>query len=203
MKSDYWMTPIIGERFLDIKDKVILYLLVRRTDGTYLLFISISQDGYSTSFTSDELGNLLFKIRKRSRKDICVKFIASIGNCPFALTRTAMNIIRELVFSNFIKKSSEMVQTEKRLYYDKLGFCTWNAFYEDVSHNKIISALESFSKNNIPIGYIVIDDGWQQTTDDKQLIDFMPNSGKFPRGLKGLVTDIELMFPMVEYIGVW
>lgn len=42
-----------------------------------------------------------------------------------------------------------------------LGWCTWDAFYHDVSVQGIMSGLESFKCAGVQPRWIIIDDGWQ------------------------------------------
>ena len=48
-----------------------------------------------------------------------------------------------------------------------LGWCTWNAFYTQLSGEKIISAVKMLQEKSIPVKWIIIDDGWQHTTNDE------------------------------------
>ncbi len=48
-----------------------------------------------------------------------------------------------------------------------LGWCTWNAFYTQLSGEKIINAVQMLKEKNVPVKWIIIDDGWQHTTDDE------------------------------------
>jgi hypothetical protein len=42
-----------------------------------------------------------------------------------------------------------------------LGWCTWDAFYHDVSALGIIQGLQSFKAAGTPPAWIIVDDGWQ------------------------------------------
>jgi raffinose synthase len=42
-----------------------------------------------------------------------------------------------------------------------LGWCTWDAFYHDVSAQGIMSGLDSFRRAGVQPRWIIIDDGWQ------------------------------------------
>jgi raffinose synthase len=51
-------------------------------------------------------------------------------------------------------------------FAQKLGFCTWNAFYTQLNGEKIISAVQTLQQKDIPVKWMIIDDGWQHTTND-------------------------------------
>jgi hypothetical protein len=42
-----------------------------------------------------------------------------------------------------------------------LGWCTWDAFYHDVSAQGIAAGLQSFNDAGVKPRWIIIDDGWQ------------------------------------------
>lgn len=80
------------------------------------------------------------------------------------------------------------------------GWCTWNAFYENVTADKIITKMEEFSKMNFIPKWVLIDDGWSQYKDGK-LLSFYVDKEKFPNGLKDLVEKVKSYG--VEAVGVW
>jgi len=82
-----------------------------------------------------------------------------------------------------------------------LGWCTWDAFYVDVNEEKVLDGLESFRKKQIPLGFVILDDGWGDTEGDF-LNSFEINKTKFPHGLKHLV-DIATTQYGVRFFGVW
>ena len=54
---------------------------------------------------------------------------------------------------------------KKSLLCRKLGWCTWNAFYTHVTGEKVVKAVETLqNKHGIPIRWMILDDGWQDTT---------------------------------------
>jgi hypothetical protein len=47
-----------------------------------------------------------------------------------------------------------------------LGWCTWNAFYTQISGRSLLQAMELFLSSHVPIRWIILDDGWQHTTNE-------------------------------------
>eukprot|EP00978_Attheya_sp_CCMP212_P029862 scaffold107652_cov53-Attheya_sp.AAC.2 len=47
-----------------------------------------------------------------------------------------------------------------------LGWCTWNAFYTGVTGRKVVDAVQTHHANGVPIRWMILDDGWQHTTND-------------------------------------
>ncbi|KAK7202454.1 glycoside hydrolase superfamily [Myxozyma melibiosi] len=87
-------------------------------------------------------------------------------------------------------------------WLDCMGFCTWNSMGIDVSHDKIMTALQSLEDAGIRVGLVIIDDGWQPTDSNRRLLAFEANE-KFPNGLKFTVDSIKNKFPYVKHVAVW
>ncbi|KAJ6417555.1 hypothetical protein OIU84_003307 [Salix udensis] len=72
------------------------------------------------------------------------------------------------VITNAVKAVESHLQTfshrERKKMPDMLnwfGWCTWDAFYTDVTAEGVKQGLESFEKGGIPPKFVIIDDGWQ------------------------------------------
>ena len=82
-----------------------------------------------------------------------------------------------------------------------IGWCTWNAFYHDVTAEKIESKLKEFREKGIKLGWLIIDDGWAKTKDWK-IASLIVDREKFPEGLGEFVKRIKREYG-VEYVGIW
>ncbi|KAL6839028.1 hypothetical protein ACP4OV_031082 [Aristida adscensionis] len=51
-------------------------------------------------------------------------------------------------------------------FLDWFGWCTWDAFYTDVTAADVKHGLQSLSKGGAPPRFLIIDDGWQQIGSD-------------------------------------
>lgn len=71
-------------------------------------------------------------------------------------------------------------------FVDQFGWCTWDAFYQDVSHERVQEGLEAFRAGGVSPRLVILDDGWQSTkkeaTGEQRLTAFDANP-KFPGGL--------------------
>jgi len=47
---------------------------------------------------------------------------------------------------------------------DQFGWCTWDAFYSDVTPEGVLEGVNSLSKAGVPPKTVIIDDGWQTVT---------------------------------------
>lgn len=54
---------------------------------------------------------------------------------------------------------------------DWFGWCTWDAFYQDVSAEGVEKGLKSLSDGGAPPGFVIIDDGWQSVENPEKVAD--------------------------------
>ena len=87
-------------------------------------------------------------------------------------------------------------------FSDYLGWCTWNAFMFSVDEAKIMAGLRSFARGGVPLGFLLIDDGWFDAEGLYYLRSMSEKQEKFPGGLAGLVRAARDKFG-VRQVGVW
>ena len=85
--------------------------------------------------------------------------------------------------------------------FDYLGFCSWNAFYKEVNESGLLEKADEFILKNIPVKWMLVDDGWQQFYNEI-LTSFDEDFEKFPNGFEYL-TNILKKEKGIKYIGVW
>ncbi|KAK1293491.1 putative galactinol--sucrose galactosyltransferase 1 [Acorus calamus] len=140
------------------------------------------------------------------------------------------------VITNAVKAVEGHLQTfshrEKKKIPDMLnwfGWCTWDAFYTNVTAEGVKQGLESLEKGGIPPKFVIIDDGWQSVgmdstcvsskaenaanfanrlTNIKENHKFQKNGGEGHReedpalGLAHIVTEIKEKHDL-KYVYVW
>ncbi|KAA8523507.1 hypothetical protein F0562_009930 [Nyssa sinensis] len=95
------------------------------------------------------------------------------------------------VITNTVKTVERHLQTfchrEKKKMPDMLnwfGWCTWDAFYTDVTSEGVKQGLESLEKGGIPPKFVIIDDGWQSVGMDPTSVEAKAdNSANFANRL--------------------
>lgn len=85
--------------------------------------------------------------------------------------------------------------------FESFGWCTWDAFYHDVTSAKIFEKLDELREKGIRIGWLLIDDGWS-SYDGKKLTSFKEDRTKFPEGLGETIRRIKEEYG-VPKVGVW
>ncbi len=95
--------------------------------------------------------------------------------------------------------------------FEDFGWCSWNAFYQDVTADKLYDKMDEFKEKSVPVKWIIIDDGWS-TYKDGKLVDFPADPVKFPAvtlsdgtvadGLTACIRKIKEEYG-IEKVGVW
>jgi hypothetical protein len=96
--------------------------------------------------------------------------------------------------------------------FDKLGWCSWNAFGQNCTEENILSAVKALSQKNIPVKYIIIDDCWQDTIrrdsqshaeglSDAKLVSMDCSKKKFPSGMASIIAQCKRLG--IESVGLW
>src|SRR5262249_19877286 len=99
------------------------------------------------------------------------------------------------------------LRTQKSLpdFVDWFGWCTWDAFYQEVSHDKVRQGLESLAEGGVAPRWIILDDGWQSErkmpTGERRLVSFAAND-KFPGDLGPTVAMAKGQFGLKRFL-VW
>lgn len=79
------------------------------------------------------------------------------------------------------------------------GWCTWDAFYQEVSAAKVRRGLRSLAAGGAGPRWMILDDGWQDTRGN--LLWSTGANKKFPGGLAALSRSTRALG--VEWLGVW
>ena len=99
-------------------------------------------------------------------------------------------------------------------WHERLGWCTWNAFYQDVDEAKVTAGLEAWERAGLVPKTLILDDGWldvRRFSDAEQnpgvrvnlaLRSFDADPAKFPGGLGPMIRRVKERFG-VERVGVW
>ncbi|RME69551.1 MAG: hypothetical protein D6781_08385 [Verrucomicrobia bacterium] len=115
---------------------------------------------------------------------------------PFAAIRSAVAAARTALRTFRCREEKPLPA-----YIDYLGWCTWDAFYQDVSADGIREGLLQLTRGGVRPGFIIIDDGWQVARDFR-MIDFATDPAKFPEGLAPVVKEARETFH-VRHVGIW
>ena len=124
----------------------------------------------------------------------------ALGPNPYTLLENAAPVV-------MAQMGTGRLRTEKTLpdFADVFGWCTWDAFYQDVTGAKVREGLESFRAGGVEPKLLILDDGWQSVkpfpNGEKRLTAFAANE-KFPGDLAPTVQMAKGEFGIETFL-VW
>ncbi|KAL0417259.1 UNVERIFIED_CONTAM: putative galactinol--sucrose galactosyltransferase 2 [Sesamum latifolium] len=181
----WWMIPRVGKSASDIpletqmllleaEEESALDLVDEETPGEpastnkfYVLVLPVLDGAFRTTLQGTKSNELQFCYESgdpevRTCQAMEGVFVNS-GDNPFELLKESIKILAKHkgTFSHLESKKTPA-------HLDWFGWCTWDAFYTDVSPSGIKEGLESFKEGGISPKFLIIDDGWQETTNEFQ-----------------------------------
>ncbi len=85
--------------------------------------------------------------------------------------------------------------------YRGLGWCSWNAYQDDVSAQKVLDSVAALEAQHVRLGFVLVDDGWLDQRADR-LEGFGALRHRFPGGLSGLASALHGQYH-IRWAGVW
>ena len=124
-------------------------------------------------------------------------FTLAVGDDPYGVIERNFKVARA---SGAIRVP---LREERELpsMFDRFGWCTWDAFYQEPTSEKIFQKLDELKALGVKLGYLLIDDGWSQIKDNA-LWSFEEDRTKFPEGLAACIARIKEEYGC-PYVGVW
>lgn len=178
----FWMKPAAGARGREVPVETQV-LLIERED-TCLLLVPLVDGPARASLEGTPDDELKLVLETGDPAAVVnggvVLFIAADPD-PYALVeRAARSVMAQL------KTGRRRAEKALPAFADQFGWCTWDAFYQEVSHALVRAGLESFAAGGVAPRLLILDDGWQteqaQPTGERRLTAFDANP-KFPGGL--------------------
>ncbi len=197
--KEWWTRPSFPESLSGIPRRTQLLLL--KYDEYYTAFLAITGEVSRTDLEGHD-GRLYLRISTNTAftedREIPVMTGARGLNpyeCIARAAETAVNLIGHPEILRRCKRYPEI--------FKGFGWCSWNAFYQDVSEKQILQKLEELRRKQIPVRWVLIDDGWSEADyRSKKLRGFDADRKKFPNGLGGVVRAIKEKYG-IPYVGVW
>jgi raffinose synthase len=172
----YWMKPKAGTRLSEVPAETQL-LLAQLRSGNWLLLVPLIEER--------------FRFSLRGQKDDTLELLGETGDSfapghgglalhiatggdPFALVREGARSVMDRLSSGRLRCDKELPD-----FVDYFGWCTWDAFYQDVSAANVREGLERFAAGGVRPQMLILDDGWQSTalmpTGERRLTSFSAN----------------------------
>lgn len=194
--NPWWTRPAFVENFQDIPN--FTQVAFFKYKDRFACFVPAIGNKFKTYLTSG------------TKTELCLEMTACIGGQNqvdepiylFAEESTVAKATHKAF--TWLAKTHWICLREARRFpemFDYLGWCSWDAFYTDITEEKLRNKADEFTKKQVPVKWMLFDDGWLSVK-DKRLCAFAPDSEKFPNGFKPVIEDIRKNAD-VKWFGVW
>lgn len=196
--KNWWMRPAFPEGPATVPERT--QLLLARGENGYIAWVAVCHEVCRCDISGTEEG-LHFSVSSNGcpvcGEELCL--VLAEGTDPYQCIRQAVRAACAAM------GRSESLRDGKTFppVFEKFGWCTWDAFYHQVNAEKIEQKMEELKEKGIPLGWVLIDDGWSEADYEcGRLIGLDADTAKFPEGLSGIVDTIKNRYG-VPSVGVW
>ncbi|KAL2249468.1 UNVERIFIED_CONTAM: putative galactinol--sucrose galactosyltransferase 6 [Sesamum indicum] len=176
----WWMAQKMGDKGRDIPLET-QFLLVETKDISHLgsdidgqeednivytVFLPLVEGPFKACLQGNDGDELELCLESGDSDTLGSTFTHSVyissGTDPFGTIYDAMKAVK-------LQLGSFRMRNEKKLpgIVDYFGWCTWDAFYQEVTQEGVEAGLESLKAGGTPPKFVIIDDGWQSVASDE------------------------------------
>lgn len=167
----WWMTQRMGTCGRDIPLET-QFMLVESKDSTeggeqedsptiYTVFLPLLEGQFRAALQGNDKNELEICLESgdsavQTNQGLYLVCVHA-GTNPFEVINQAVQAV-EKHMQTFLHREKKKLPS----FLDWFGWCTWDAFYTDVTAEGVDAGLTSLSKGGTPPKFLIIDDGWQQ-----------------------------------------
>ena len=195
--SDCWASGFVADKITDIPNDV-ASLLWKKDDFYYHMLPLCDGDFKSKIQRGDGVLSVSISPETAGYTNIKAKAtVISWGRNPFELPEKSAEAGYDFLgLKKCLRKNKQLPEMFKYI-----GWCTWDAFSKDVTEEGIINKVREFKEKDIPVKWILIDDGWFKFNEQK-LISITEDRSKIPGGLKNLTYELKERYN-IKWVGAW
>ncbi|XP_028790452.1 probable galactinol--sucrose galactosyltransferase 6 [Neltuma alba] len=176
----WWMAQKMGDKGRDIPLET-QFLLVETKDGSHLesddgnednqivytVFLPLIEGSFRACLQGNADDQLELCLESGDSDTKTSSFTHSLfisaGTDPFGTIHDAFKAVKNHL-------NTFRLRNEKKLpgIVDYFGWCTWDAFYHEVTQEGVESGLATLAAGGTPPKFVIIDDGWQSVGGDPQ-----------------------------------
>ncbi|HWT03024.1 MAG TPA: Sip1-related alpha-galactosidase [Pyrinomonadaceae bacterium] len=199
----YWTSPqfVSDHRLLGPANQLLLWRRVR--EDNYHLLVPLAGDGMIGEVGVSEIDyRYEFRVAASSYDPEFAPrrvplFAYSVSNDPYRLPPE----VYKVAFA--ASKQYGRLRWDKSYpeVFEWLGWCSWNAYGQEVTAEKVVNSVRSLREKQIPVGFVLVDDGWL-TVREQKLAAYGADTRKFPGDLAALARTLRGEY-RIPHVGVW
>lgn len=197
--KDWWVRPAFGCRLFEVPERTQLLLL--EEGQTYTAILAVCGDKCRSDIRGCQDG---LEITLSLNQEGCnavrdVSLVTVTGDNPYVLCETA---VRTALAATGRKARHRSDKGYPELF-EYFGWCSWDAFYHKVNAEGIRAKMEELKEKEIPVKWVLIDDGWLDADYERQVLRGLDaDKSKFPQGLGSFTEELKEHY-QIAAVGVW
>jgi raffinose synthase len=197
----FWMKPRAGSSLGEVPAET--QFLLARLERSWLLLVPLIGELFRFSLRGRADGRLELLGETNDCFSAGLGGLAlyvAVGDDPFSLLEAGARSVNQRLGLGVLRKDKPLPA-----FVDHFGWCTWDAFYQDVSAEQLCAGLACFRDAGVAPRFVILDDGWQSTrrtpTGERRLTAFAANE-KFGGDLSSCVREAKQTFGVETFL-VW
>ncbi|KAH7859619.1 hypothetical protein Vadar_003337 [Vaccinium darrowii] len=170
----WWMAQKMGDQGRDIPLET-QFLLVETKDGShiepdqivYTVFLPLIEGPFRSCLQGNSRDELELCLESGDVETTSDEFTHSVyisaGTDPFKTITEAIAAVK-----SHLKTFRQRHEKKLPGIVDYFGWCTWDAFYQEVTQEGVEAGLGSLTAGGTPPKFVIIDDGWQSVGWDSE-----------------------------------
>lgn len=196
-----WTEPLRIDSVGQLKTWDVQFFYWKYSDGIYGAAMPLSGQGYRSTLGQEDgsFGCKSVSYYGGMNKEDIPQMAVGFGRNPYTLFRQ----IYEDGLKSIGKSEDFIANKTYPKIFDGIGWCSWNAsvYGRKLNEHLLLSAAKDFTDAGFPMNWFLVDDGWFNDTKG-ELNTFQPDSIKFPRGFKPVISRLKSEYN-IKYVGVW
>ncbi|XP_076958835.1 putative galactinol--sucrose galactosyltransferase 6 isoform X2 [Bidens hawaiensis] len=168
----WWMAQKMGDKGSEVPNETQFLLMetVGESEKLYIVFFPLIDGSFRACLQGNNTGDEVMVCVESGDLDTKGSVFThvvyvGVGTDPFSTITDAVNRVK-LHLKAFKQREDKKLPG----IVDYFGWCTWDAFYQDVTQEGVESGLKSLADGGTPAKFVIIDDGWQSVgSDDKKI----------------------------------
>ena len=201
-KSEFWVHPFFG-KFCELP--AFTQTILAERDTGFQFFTTVCDKEFVSTIKGFEDGFDIYVWNN------CLPNNVDTIALVWGEGKDAYSLPYEVNKETFCILGKEPIMRTDKKYpdvFEYLGWCSWDAFHMEVTHDDLIKKAKEFKEKQIPVRWAILDDMWGDvpnnnipTMHSRELDSFEAAPDRFPKGLKGIVTELKEDYDLK--VGLW
>ncbi len=178
------------------------YSILELANGKYMILLPLVGEQTMSCFTYTEGQNPKLKLFSWGTAEVTNQQAPVLAYAVCDNLYEANFMVWNGVLNSGLKGVTGALRTSKKYpeHFNYLGWCSWEEYKKAISEEILTKAVSNINSSNIPIRWVLIDDGTQTLTENK-LSSFEADSKKFPNGFEP-ITKLR-SDEGIKWMGIW